>query len=56
MAQVEQLHKEILAVQQVMALQVVMLNGIRNTPEVAAVVQVQLVQLEHLLVDYLMAA
>jgi hypothetical protein len=56
MAQVAPLHKETLAVQQVMDLQVVTLNGIRNTLVVAVVVLAQLVQLEHLLVDYLMAA
>jgi hypothetical protein len=56
MAQVAQLHKETLAVQQVMDLQVVTLSGIHNTPVAVVVVQVQLVQLEHLLVDYLMAA
>jgi hypothetical protein len=55
-AQAVQLHKETLAAQQVMDSQVVTLNGIRNTPAAAAAVQVQLVQLELLLVDYLMGA
>jgi hypothetical protein len=56
MAQVVQLHKEIQAVLLVMDSLVVMLNGIRNTLVAVAVVLAQLVQLEHLRVDYLMAA
>jgi hypothetical protein len=56
MEQAAQLHKEIQAVLLVMDSLVAMLNGIRNILAVVAVVLEQLVQLEHLRVDYLMAA
>jgi hypothetical protein len=55
MEQVAQLHKETLVVQLVMDLLVVTLSGTHNTLAAVAVVLEQLVQLELLLVDYLMA-